>query len=100
MLDQTVQSDALEPSQCSDCPFFTQSTRSPSCGFCKLYDETVLGKDKPGNLCITEFWNLAHSTAPTHDYQPKITVIEGKGSRPTTASLAMRNGKKLVLSIS
>ncbi|HEY9627304.1 MAG TPA: hypothetical protein V6C84_08380 [Coleofasciculaceae cyanobacterium] len=99
MLDQTVSPEELEPTQCGDCPFFNPSTRSPSCGFCRLHDEAVLGQDKPEDLCTAAFWNLAISPVPTYSYRPKLTVIQSQGSRPTLVSLAMRNGKNLVVSI-
>lgn len=101
MLTVTLETaqESIEPSRCSDCPFFFQSTRLPSSGFCKLYDEVALGKDIPGELCITEFWSLANSTKFTHSYQPKITVTQGKGKQRSTAALALRSGKTLVVSI-
>lgn len=56
--------DSIEPQTCSQCPFWTESDRTPNVGYCKNYDDKTLGHDRPDSLCIVQFWNFAATPEP------------------------------------
>ncbi|MBD1995258.1 hypothetical protein H6G00_01260 [Leptolyngbya sp. FACHB-541] len=54
----------MEPQNCSQCPFWQESNRTPNVGYCPLYDQTTLGHDLPSDLCLLKFWEFAQSPVP------------------------------------
>lgn len=58
--------DPIEPQQCSQCPFWLESDRTPNVGYCSVYNDTTLGHDKASDLCNIKFWDFAQTMEPAY----------------------------------